>query len=172
MVHYERFADRRRAVAVHHYCYKRLSMNTPGKLVICLVVSALASSIVASLQAGHAFYQPAFDPLLFAAILAASVLSVLLTSLPTFAARQPGAAAGSADPERESGKVKWFNVSKGFGFIIRDEGDEIFVHFRAVETQDGERGRRALQQGQRVTFRVVEGDRGPQADAVRVEGAV
>ncbi len=62
----------------------------------------------------------------------------------------------------EEGSVKWFNVKKGFGFIVRESGDEVFVHFRAIRG----RGRRVLRQGQRVRFDVVEADKGLQADNV------
>lgn len=64
----------------------------------------------------------------------------------------------------EEGSVKWFNVKKGFGFIVRDSGDEIFVHFRAIRG----RGRRVLRQGQLVRFNVVEADKGLQADNVSI----
>src|SRR5690554_6129565 len=64
----------------------------------------------------------------------------------------------------EEGIVKWFNVKKGFGFIVRDSGDEIFVHFRAIRG----RGRRVLRQGQLVRFNVVEADKGLQADNVSI----
>lgn len=62
----------------------------------------------------------------------------------------------------EEGTVKWFNVKKGFGFIVRDSGDEVFVHFRAIRG----RGRRVLRQGQLVRFDVVEASKGLQADNV------
>ncbi|TGN39833.1 cold-shock protein [Marinobacter confluentis] len=64
----------------------------------------------------------------------------------------------------EEGTVKWFNVKKGFGFIVRDSGDEIFVHFRAIRGQ----GRRVLRQGQLVRFDVVDADKGLQADNVSI----
>ncbi|MEX0606002.1 MAG: cold shock domain-containing protein [Marinobacter sp.] len=64
----------------------------------------------------------------------------------------------------EDGTVKWFNVKKGFGFIVRDSGDEVFVHFRAIRG----RGRRVLRQGQLVRFTVVEADKGLQADNVSI----
>lgn len=64
----------------------------------------------------------------------------------------------------EEGSVKWFNVKKGFGFIVRDSGDEVFVHFRAIRG----RGRRVLRQGQLVRFTVVEADKGLQADNVSI----
>jgi CspA family cold shock protein len=64
--------------------------------------------------------------------------------------------------ERESGTVKWFNDSKGYGFLERDGGGDVFVHFSAIQGS----GHRTLVEGQRVEFAVVQGDRGPQADQV------
>lgn len=57
------------------------------------------------------------------------------------------------------GKVKWFNAEKGFGFIEREEGDDVFVHFSAIQ----EEGFKTLDEGQAVEFEIVEGSRGPQA---------
>ena len=65
---------------------------------------------------------------------------------------------------REKGTVKWFNNSKGFGFIQRDQGEDVFVHFRAI-TGDGYR---SLEEGQRVEFTVTQGQKGPQAENVTV----
>jgi CspA family cold shock protein len=64
--------------------------------------------------------------------------------------------------ERETGTVKWFNSSKGYGFIERDEGEDLFVHFSAIQGD----GYRSLDEGQRVEFTVVEGDKGLQAQDV------
>lgn len=74
-------------------------------------------------------------------------------------------ASAKAGP-REEGLVKWFNYTKGFGFITRDSGDDIFVHFKSIRGE-GE-GKRGLRDGQRVEFSVVEGDKGLQADDVIV----
>ena len=63
---------------------------------------------------------------------------------------------------RESGTVKWFNTSKGFGFISRDSGDDIFVHFRAIRGE----GHRVLIEGQRVEYTVMQRDKGLQAEDV------
>ena len=57
------------------------------------------------------------------------------------------------------GKVKWFNAEKGFGFIEREDGDDLFVHFSAIQTD----GFKTLEEGQAVEFDIVEGNRGPQA---------
>nr|WP_145480239.1 cold-shock protein [Stenotrophomonas rhizophila] len=65
--------------------------------------------------------------------------------------------------DRESGTVKWFNDAKGFGFISRANGEDVFVHFRAIETQ----GFKSLKEGQAVSFEVVQGQKGLQADKVQ-----
>ena len=65
--------------------------------------------------------------------------------------------------ERETGTVKWFNDAKGFGFISRENGEDVFVHFRAIEMQ----GFKSLKEGQKVSFTVVPGQKGLQADAVQ-----
>jgi CspA family cold shock protein len=64
--------------------------------------------------------------------------------------------------ERETGTVKWFNSTKGFGFITRDSGGDVFVHYSAINSG----GYRALEEGQRVEYDVVEGQKGLQAQAV------
>ncbi len=64
--------------------------------------------------------------------------------------------------EKEQGTVKWFNGAKGYGFIERDSGEDVFVHFSAI-LQDGYR---SLEEGQRVEFVVTQGEKGPQASEV------
>jgi len=69
--------------------------------------------------------------------------------------------------ERETGTVKWFNAGKGYGFIERDNGEgDVFVHYSAI----GGAGFKTLDEGQRVTFDVVESDKGPQAQDVEALG--
>ncbi len=64
--------------------------------------------------------------------------------------------------ERETGTVKWFNNSKGYGFIQREQGDDVFVHFRAIQGE----GYRTLEEGQQVEFSVTQGQKGLQAEDV------
>ena len=58
-----------------------------------------------------------------------------------------------------TGKVKWFNAEKGYGFIEREDGGDVFVHFSAIQSE----GLKTLEEGQAVEFDVVEGNRGEQA---------
>ncbi|MCD6280016.1 MAG: cold-shock protein [Deltaproteobacteria bacterium] len=68
--------------------------------------------------------------------------------------------------ERETGVVKWFNSTKGYGFITRDQGGDVFVHYTGIRGT----GYRSLDEGDRVEFSVVDGTKGPQAqDVVTLE---
>ncbi|WP_324288788.1 cold shock domain-containing protein [Pseudomonas putida] len=75
---------------------------------------------------------------------------------------RPSQGAPQETGTRDTGTVKWFNTSKGFGFISRDSGDDIFVHFRAIRGE----GHRILVEGQRVEFSVMHRDKGLQAEDV------
>lgn len=67
-----------------------------------------------------------------------------------------------SDTHREQGRVKWFNTNKGFGFITRENGEDVFVHFRAIRGE----GHRSLRDGQPVEFDINQGDKGLQASDV------
>ena len=66
--------------------------------------------------------------------------------------------------DRKEGTVKWFNSSKGFGFISQENGDDVFVHFQAIVSD----GYKSLDEGQKVEFSVTQGDKGLQATDVKV----
>lgn len=80
---------------------------------------------------------------------------MLLMALPPLPTRVKG--------PREEGKVKWFNATKGFGFITRAQGDDVFVHYRSIRGE----GHRTLREGQSVEFVVMKGDKGLQAEDVQ-----
>ena len=88
--------------------------------------------------------------------------TLLIIFITVFAATMFGTRAPGKSSAMETGTVKWFNVRKGYGFITRDQGDDVFVHFKNIEGS----GRRAITEGQRVTFVVTTGDKGLQADKV------
>lgn len=67
--------------------------------------------------------------------------------------------------EKIAGTVKWFNNAKGYGFIARDQGKDVFVHYSAIQMD----GYRALAEGDKVEFEIVEGSKGPQAENVTKE---
>lgn len=140
-----------------------------SKLLITLMFTALTS-----LALGYLDHQQLSLPvssndwLGFAILFGGMLCAVLLTS------QSAVSAVSSAEDDEEDeeaeydsddfeeGSVKWFNTKKGYGFITRDQGDDIFVHFRNIKGQ----GRRSLNDGQRVTYVVIEGDKGLQADHV------
>ncbi len=66
--------------------------------------------------------------------------------------------------DRLTGTVKWFNSTKGFGFILREGGDDVFVHYSSIRGE----GYRTLDEGQQVEFEIMESDKGPQAQDVVV----
>jgi len=145
-------------------------MSLIVKLIISLVIAIVASTVTTLLQDGSI---P--DLLLLAAFSVATVATALIvspsaststsrnTSAPASAdSKKPARRTASDDSAREQGQVKWFNVSKGFGFITKDDGEEIFVHFRSIRGE----GRRSLRDGQRVSFVVAQSDKGPQAEDV------
>lgn len=88
------------------------------------------------------------------------ILALMMVPLPRFPKKR---LAGG-----ETGRVKWFDTKKGFGFIVRDNGEELFVHYRSIAGAAG--AHRALKDGQKVRFRVGQGAKGPQAEDVEPLG--
>ena len=80
----------------------------------------------------------------------------------TPAPRSSGVVRTNVGAHVAQGTVKWFNAEKGFGFIAVDGGQDVFVHYSAIQMD----GYKSLEEGQRVNFEVVQGAKGPQADAV------
>lgn len=106
----------------------------------------------------------------------ALILMLLLQSIKTqsitkyFTDRKAARAAAKqvsqsvSDPNRETGTVKWFDSNKGYGFITRSMGEDIFVHFRSIKGN----GYRSLYEGQSVEFLVTNGTKGPQAEDIHI----
>lgn len=140
---------------------------------LCIVTSSILIAATAAQAAGlYSNYVP-----LSAAGLVLTAAGTLLylfsgrkagtspTKTATASNEQPAsyvASGASPDTERETGTVKWFNTTKGFGFISRDNGDDIFVHFRAIRGE----GHRVLAEGQRVEYSIISRDKGLQAEDV------
>ncbi len=97
----------------------------------------------------------------YAKLWAISFVSILIASI--IATKTISSKSGSSSVvisgDQERGTVKWFNAAKGFGFITRENGEDVFVHFRSIQGK----GHRSLGEGQAVIFSVAEGDKGLQA---------
>lgn len=129
-------------------------------LVSAILVTLISIPVVLFLQ--PLINNPVFYiGLIFLACLASATLAQIGTKPAKKRKSAPRRPVNSNAP-RELGNVKWFNASKGFGFITRDSGDDVFVHFRSIRGE----GHRVLKDGQRVEFSVSQGDKGLQADDV------
>lgn len=154
----------------------RLSTDGPTRPVLLgasalLIVAVVAQAAVLLAPivsfAGH----PATLASVILAFIAVLLQLATTQSQPTIARQRTTTTAprktqqahtAASGAEREKGTVKWFNTSKGFGFISRDSGDDVFVHFRAIRGE----GHRVLVEGQRVEFTIMMRDKGLQAEDV------
>lgn len=139
-----------------------LLLAAPAPLLIALFISltggALSRELFASLEVGG------IAVVYLAAAVAVFVVLLIATLAQNVLTPQLATLAEVERDDREIGEVKWFNVNKGYGFITRDNGDDVFVHFRAIRGK----GHRTLAEGQKVRYHVVENERGMQADDVTV----
>jgi len=132
-------------------------------LIISLIVSTLAS--VVSIQAHTPTNLNGSIELLmtpdYARLWVISFLSILIAAILSVKATSSKSSGSDAtiSGDQERGTVKWFNAAKGFGFITRENGEDVFVHFRSIQGK----GHRSLGEGQAVIFSVAEGDKGLQA---------
>lgn len=123
-----------------------------------LVISPIAG-VIAFLVIGYIRHQDFYFPS-NAADLAELIIIIAAAMATGLLSTEPGAAPSAS--REETGTVKWFNVKKGYGFITRDQGDDVFVHYRNIQGE----GRKSISEGQRVRFVVVASDKGPQAEEV------
>lgn len=128
-------------------------------IIISVLVGIIAYVIVGYLQT-DAIVVPANSNQIGQLIVI--IVAIFIGGLLSMAGATVSLAPSFHEDEREEGTVKWFNVKKGYGFITRDSGDDVFVHYRNIRGQ----GRRSISEGQRVEFEVIEGEKGLQADEV------
>jgi cold shock CspA family protein len=133
-------------------------------LIICLVFTSTATigsyhiligQNASVIQSAATLASAEYAPLWIATFISVFLACVFTVKL-----------VASGEPQRERvgtgqevGTVKWFNAAKGFGFITRENGDDVFVHFRSIQGK----GHRSLGEGQRVVFSITESDKGLQA---------
>ncbi len=125
-----------------------------------IVISLIVSSVAALIADKTGMLAELTAQTLAYLLIAASIVATMIATIRI-------APAGEGDVSRdgrESGTVKWFNGTKGYGFITRDSGDDVFVHYRSIRGK----GHRSLVEGQAVFFHVSDGDKGLQADDVSV----
>ena len=144
----------------------KIIMSIIKKIVISIVIGLIAYEITKlSLSGGIQIPDTTAEISLLLLFIATSFVSLFLGGGSAGASSEESSDESSRQydsSDREMGTVKWFNVRKGYGFITRDAGDDVFVHFRNIEGK----GRRAIEEGQRVSFVVTTGDKGLQADEV------
>jgi len=133
---------------------KQYVQNLASALIIISALTALASVY----YTGFRFSELALVQIAQFLLVLGTVLHFVIN----LHALNLGSPSLASNVDREAGTVKWFNVTKGFGFITRDAGDDVFVHYRAIRGD----GHRTLMEGQRVDFVVVENEKGLQAEDV------
>ena len=127
-------------------------LTTIGKYVLNILLAVLIYTVLTWL--------PVFD---FKWLIGLLALAIVATALATHGIVLPKRSAKtSRSSKSQEGNIKWLNGTKGFGFITGDNDDEVFVHFRHVEGLS----KRDIKPGQRVRYKVVPSDRGPQAENV------
>jgi CspA family cold shock protein len=136
-------------------------MSTFYRLLLSAVIAAVA---IAGLHfvSNTTGAELSFNPVEFLVVFIACAIVALIS--PTINIKASALPIKLSGGDREQGQVKWFNVSKGYGFVTRPTGEDIFVHFRSIRGE----GRKVLREGQKVEFSVTDGDKGPQADDVEL----
>jgi CspA family cold shock protein len=133
-------------------------MTSVYRLILAAILAILAAIAIQITNSEQGFNISNLQPLTVAILFIALAIGIFASPFME--------ELGSFSSNREKGKVKWFNISKGYGFVTRENGEDIFVHFRSIRG----RGRRSLFEGQEVEFIVTEGEKGQQAEDVRPLG--
>ena len=144
-------------------------MNLLYRIILCAIIAAvttaslniLTETTTANFAIDTTTFVIIFIGCVIVAIASPAIVSVSKSapgkkSAPKTKKRRPSGKG------REQGSIKWFNARKGYGFVTRSTGEDIFVHFRSIRGA----GRRVLREGQVIEFTVTEGDKGPQAEDV------
>ena len=142
-------------------------MNTNARALIVGLVAGVIAYFVIRIAFTESVNLPTSTEDLgtLAVIIVASVITGFITGNGNTSKNTSAAESDVSHGQgEETGTVKWFNAKKGYGFITRNTGDDVFVHYRSVEGN----GRRAITDGKRVSFVVVDSDKGPQAETVQV----
>ncbi len=135
-------------------------------VVLSMVAAVLIPLLLSKVAAVEIALSGIVIGITFVIVLVVTLLAAMGSSTAAAPLRSRPAEVEEEDENdgREEGTVKWFNVSKGFGFITRSNGDDVFVHFRNIRG----RGHRSLTEGQRVRFNVHQSDKGLQAEDVSI----
>ncbi|OYV29222.1 MAG: hypothetical protein B7Z82_00920 [Halothiobacillus sp. 20-54-6] len=146
-------------------------MNTLTKsrifsTLIALGIAWIAALAISQIQSAQLIESTVLRFIATTAIIFIVILFTNLLPRKTLTESQPTPMDEAIDqpPAREIGHVKWFNTDKGFGFIVRENGEDLFVHFRAV----GDGSTLQLVEGQKVEYHIGQGRKGPQAEQVVV----
>jgi CspA family cold shock protein len=146
-------------------------MKSIYRLILSIILTAAVIAILQQVSSPDGAAHPTFNPVVFAIVFLAIALASFISPLiqtgtaskkSSTPAPKKASKKTSKSGNREQGTVKWFNVSKGYGFVTRENGEEIFVHFRSILGE----GRRVLREGDSIEFSVTQGDKGPQAEDV------
>ena len=139
-------------------------MSLIAKLCISFIITAIATAICTMMLDGAPVQF--FDLRIAIAFFASTTATAIIVgAISAQSQTSSGIVATSDTGQRDQGTVKWFNVSKGFGFIVKEDGEEIFVHFRSIRGE----GRRSLRDGEAVNFITTDSEKGPQAEDVVAE---
>jgi len=137
---------------------------TQIKIVIIALIVSIIASIISIQSHAAASFNESFSLLMtpaYAKLWAVSFISIIIASFVSVKVSTSKSSRSEAEisGDQERGTVKWFNAAKGFGFITRENGEDVFVHFRSIQGK----GHRSLGEGQAVIFSVTEGEKGLQA---------